>query len=57
MGINSDQMRYTEGPYSYEFIAERRAGTQWRIRDRNDNACGSAANEREAAEIVRRLNK
>lgn len=54
--INREELPFTVGPYSYEYIATRDSG-KWRIRDVNDDACGSAENEESAKEAVRLLNK
>ncbi len=54
--INQDQLHYSTPLYSYEFIARRPVGQQWRIRDSQDNAVGSAATVEAAIMIVERLN-
>ena len=54
--INSEQMPFAKGPFSYEFIGERERG-QYRIRDRDDNAIGSADNEADARAAVSLLNQ
>ena len=54
--INYCELPFTKGPYSYEFIVARPNG-KWRIRDSDDNACGSAENEESAKAAVHQLNK
>ena len=54
--INREQMPYAEGPFSYELIEARQSG-KYRIRDRHDNAVGSAETEDDARAEVRRLNR
>ena len=54
--INRTQLLFAVGPFSWEYIAERREGTRYRIRDSKDDAVGSAATEAQANDMVRRLN-
>jgi hypothetical protein len=54
--INYEQLPFTVGPYSYEYIASRVSG-KWRILDANDNACGSAEDEESAKEAVLLLDR
>jgi len=56
MRINGRELRYAKGPYSWEYIAERPEGERYRIRDRDDNAVGSAASEAEANRAIQQLN-
>ena len=57
MAINHREARWATGPYDYEYIASRPEGEQWRVRDRNDNAVGSAATESEARKLAEGLNR
>lgn len=54
--IAGDQMPYAKGPFSYEYIADRKSN-KWRIHDSQDNAVGSADSEEEAKVLVKRLNR
>lgn len=53
--VNREELPYSKGPYSYEYVSTRKEG-KFRIRDQNDNAVGSADTENEARETVSRLN-
>lgn len=53
--INREQMPFAKPPFSYEYIGARERG-QYRLRDTDDNAIGSADNEVDAREAVSRLN-
>jgi hypothetical protein len=44
------------GPLGYEFIRERRVGTQWRVHDKDDNAITSFPTEKEAEDYVDAVN-
>jgi hypothetical protein len=55
--FNGEQLSYAKPPFSYEYIAERPKGEQWRIRDSQDNAVGSSGCESGAKEGVRVLNR
>lgn len=56
MRIDTIARALSRGPYSWEFIAQRPEGQQYRIRDSRDDAIGSAATESEAEALVRGLN-
>ena len=51
-----EQLRYTERPYSWELIPARPKESQYRIRDKNDNACGHATTSKDAQKAVDYLN-
>ena len=54
--IYHEALRYSRGPYSWEFITRRPVGEQYRIRDSRDDAVGSADSTGDAQIAVTRLN-